>query len=123
MPLTLGISAGQQGDAVNDIYLKEKGSPLVPIFPVTGSAVVLKNVGQKTISSYTFACFRQHGKKRKIDVIFEEPERDTVASNATTGEYGFDATPPNICRNRKALLGVYQVTFSDGTSWLTTASQ
>jgi hypothetical protein len=27
-----------------------------------------------------------------------------VTSNETTSGYGFDATPPNICRNRKARL-------------------
>ena len=117
------ICVGQQTNAAKDVYLSEKGSPLIPIFPVTGSAVVLKNVGHKTITSYTFACFLQDRGKRKIDVVFEEPERDTVPPNETTGGYGFDATPHNMCRNRKALLGVYQVKFSDGTSWATTASR
>ncbi|HEY6181481.1 MAG TPA: hypothetical protein VIW67_04495 [Terriglobales bacterium] len=122
-PLGDVINAGQQADAPKDIYLREKGSPLVPIFPVTGSAVVLKNVGQKTIASYTFACFQRRRRKPKIDVVFEQPERDSVPPNETTGEYRMDATPPNRCRSRRALLGVYQVEFNDGTSWETTASR
>jgi hypothetical protein len=117
------ISAGQQANATKDVYFREKASPLVPIFPVTGSSVVLKNIGHKTITSYTFACFLLNGGRRKIDVVFEEPERDTVPPNETTGGYAFDATPPNMCRNHKTLLGVYQVNFSDGTSWKTTASR
>jgi len=119
--LGITIGAGQQASVGKDVYLRESGSPLVPIFPVTGSAVVLRNVCHKTITSYTFACFVREGKKRKVDVVFDEPERDTVLPNATTGGYGFDATPPNICRHRKALLGIYQVQFVDGTSWSTTS--
>lgn len=90
---------------------------------LANTGVVLRNVGHKTITSYTFACFVLDGKKRKIDVVFDEPERGTIPPNETTGGYGFDATPPNMCRHRKALLGVYQVQFSDSTSWSTTASR
>jgi hypothetical protein len=111
-------SSGQESSTKKDIFLGEKGCPLVSDFPVTGSAVGLKNVGHKTITGYTLACFQQQEKQRKLDVVFNE-ENDTILPGKAIGEYGFDATPPHICRARKALIGVYKVKFTDGTSWTT----
>jgi hypothetical protein len=114
------ILTGQESSATKDIFLGEKGCPLVSTFPVIGSAIGLKNVGQKTIKSFTLACFQQHGKKRIVGNVFNE-EDDTIPPGKSTGDYGFDATPPNICRASKRRIGVYEVKFSDGTSWATEA--
>ena len=113
-----GQQAGQKG-----IFLAEKGCPLVSTFPVVGSAYELKNVGPKAVASYKLACFhRDAAKPPKADLVFEE-SFESIQPNEATGVYGFDATPPNACRSRKELLGVYEVKFSDGTSWKTAAGR
>ena len=111
-------STGQKANGQKDIFLAEKGCPLVSTFPVVGSALELKNVGQKTITSYRLACFRRSANQPKVDVLFEETF-ESIPPNEAIGEYGFDATPPNACRWHKDLIGVYEVKFSDGTSWKT----
>jgi hypothetical protein len=111
-------SASQQAKAQKDIFFTEKGCPLVSTSPVTGSAVELKNAGQKTITSYRFACFRRGTKQQRVDLVFEE-SLESIPPNEGIVEAGFDATPPNVCRWRKELIGVYEVKFSDGTSWKT----
>ena len=113
-------STSQQANPRKDIFFRQKECPLVSTSPVTGSGLDLKNVGWKPITGYTLACFRRGARKRTADLIFEESVYD-VPPNETVGEFGFDATPPNICRCRKTLIGVYEVKFSDGTSWKTTA--
>ena len=92
------------------------------IAPVTGSSLAFKNVTRKPIVRYTLACFRLDGAKRRVDHVFEESEY-TVEPGKSVGEDGFDATPPNFCRWRKRLIGVYEVKFSDGTFWKTAALQ
>jgi hypothetical protein len=116
-------SAGQHTDSKKDIFLNEKGCPLVSVLPVTGGGYELKNVGRKTITSYTLACFRKNGKKHRVDAVLNYSERENVLPGKTTGWDGFDATPPNVCRERNALLGVYAVKFSDGSFWMTAASR
>ena len=112
-----GQQAGQKG-----IFLAEKGCPLVSTFPVVGSAYELKNVGPKAVASYKLACFHLDAKQPRADLVFKESV-GPIQPNEATGVYGFDATPPNACRSRQELLGVYEVKFSDGTSWKTTAGR
>jgi hypothetical protein len=111
-------STGQQANAHKDIFFAERGCPLVSASPVTGPTVELKNVGQKTITSYRLACFRRGTKEPRVDLVFEE-SADTIPPNEGIVETGFDAVPANVCRWRKELIGVYESTFSDGTSWKT----
>jgi hypothetical protein len=114
-------STGQQAPE-KGMFFAEKGCPLVSTLPVVGSGFEVKNVGQKTISSYKLACFRRGAKQPKVDLLFQE-SFESIPPNEVTGVYGFDDTPPNVCRSRKELLGVYEVKFSDGTSWKTAAGR
>ncbi len=109
---------GRHPQADKDIFLNQKGCPLLSIHPVTGSGFEVKNVGQTAITGYTLACFRQRKTAYILDIRFH-PEQETVRPGEITGQYGFDATPPNICRSRNAMLGVFAVEFTDGTSWVT----
>ena len=121
--LVLLHGATDSAKDARNVFLSEKGCPFDSVLAVTGSAYLLKNVGHKTITSYTLACLRRDGHKRKVDFVLGESIRETVHPDETTGEYAFDATPPNICRSRKTLLGVYEVRFSDGTFWKTKATR
>lgn len=114
----LTVATAQQRKSGKDIFLTEKGCPLVSTSPVTGSTLEFKNVAEKTITHYRLACFQRVAKGRRVDLVFEESEY-TAQPGESFGEFGFDATPPNVCRWRKQFIGVYEVKFSDGTSWKT----
>jgi len=115
-----GVTAGQSIRSRKDIFRAEAGCPLVSPSPVTGSALTLKNQGQKPIAGYTLACFRMDRTNPTVDLVFQDDEYP-IEPGDSIFEGGFDDTPPNVCRWRKRLIGIYEVKFRDGTSWQTAA--
>ena len=120
--IATSMATGQEKSS-KDIFIHQDKCPLKASFPITGSAFVAKNVSQKVITEYKLGCFQQSKKKYRVVYTFEETERGSVLPGETTGNYGFDATPPNFCRKSNAMIGIYWVKFGDGSSWTTSASQ
>jgi len=81
------------------------------------SSLVLKNVSNKHIVSYTLACFSLAPKAYEPIAIFD-PLEVAMKPGGTIFDGGFDNTPvPNECRSRKALVGIATVRFADKSSW------
>jgi hypothetical protein len=96
-------------------FLEQTGCP-IGAASQNGSALVLKNVSDKSIASYVLACFVQNGKRYKPIAKFDLSEV-AIKPREFTSEGGFDSSPLNTCRSRKGLVGVATVTFSDKSSW------
>jgi hypothetical protein len=113
---TLSLAQSDRAE-IHRSFLHQNGCPLEAISS-RGSAVVLKNVSNKSIVSYALACFAPRGKKFETVVTFDASQA-SVAPGGFTSDGGFDASPLNQCKSRKWLLGISEATFTDKSSWKT----
>ena len=113
--VALSFAKSDERRDVHRSFLEQRGCPMSAISQ-RGSALVLKNVSDKRIVSYVLACFSRAGKRYEPNATFDVSEVP-VDPGGFTSEGGFDATPLNICRSRKSLIGVSEATFADGSSW------
>jgi hypothetical protein len=122
--LLLATSDLHGGAKGKDVSLNQKDCALVFSSPVMSGSWELKNVGRKTIVSYTVACFQQERGKLKFARAFsDDVVRGPVKVGETSIVSGFDATEPNVCRWNTMLLGVYSIQFDDGSSWVSPISK
>jgi hypothetical protein len=110
--LVVSFASAQHNRPVG--YVGQRECPLD--ISVRGSVIVLKNVSDKRVVSYTLGCLVRHGQHYDSlgeEVITPEP----VEPQAWTSEGGFDATPANVCQELKGQVAVLNVVFADQTSW------
>jgi hypothetical protein len=88
------------------------------VLSASGSAVVLKNVTEKSIATFGVACFTYTGKRYEITNSFDQIS-SSVEPGGSYSDWAMDATPLNSCRSQHQLLGVEYVKFFDQTIWTT----
>ena len=116
--LAAGAFSQTESDAADaKRSLQMKGSPLSFVSD-SGSALVLKNVSNKRVTSYVLGCVAQRGNEYISLVTFDRAQVD-VNAGALTSEGAFEGTPLKECSSRKGMLTVSEVAFSDKSVWKT----